>query len=83
VLTLERNERVLYAFSDVAYYTVRTRTQSVGGSQGLSVRLTRGVYYRTGSFKGEPIRTQQQQHEGTAPWSSATVTFILLARTRR
>ncbi|MCL5287907.1 MAG: hypothetical protein M1453_07940 [Acidobacteria bacterium] len=35
----------------------RTRREYVGASQGISVRLARGVSYRVGAFKGAPIDT--------------------------
>jgi hypothetical protein len=35
----------------------RSRVEYVGGSQGFSVRLARGLSYRVGAFKGERIDT--------------------------
>lgn len=33
----------------------RNRTRYVGGSQGVSFRIAKGVYYRVGGFKGERV----------------------------
>jgi hypothetical protein len=35
----------------------RTRSQYVGGSRGVSVRVMKGVTYRVGSFKGHTVST--------------------------
>jgi hypothetical protein len=53
-INLERGEAIIWVLRDAAYFTTRTRTQYVGGSHGISFRLTRGVYYRIGAFKGRP-----------------------------
>jgi hypothetical protein len=54
---LQRSETLIWLFQDARYGEYRTRTQYVGGSQGVSVRVMRGVYYRVGAFRSEPIQT--------------------------
>ncbi len=43
----------------------KKRTHYVGGSQGLSIRIAKGLYYRTGSFKGEKVQTSETVHVDT------------------
>jgi hypothetical protein len=63
-IVFEHNETVVWLFNDVNYYTLRKRTQYVGASHGVSIRVMKGVYYRVGGFKGEPIQTQYLADEG-------------------
>ncbi len=64
---LQKNEMTVWLFDDVRYHEVRTRTRYVGGSQGVSVRLARGVYYRLGGFAAEPIKSEETVYVGTGP----------------
>jgi len=63
-INLEHNENVIWLFNNVNYYTERSRTQYVGGSSGMSIRVMKGVYYRIGAFHGHPIKTQFLSDEG-------------------
>ena len=51
---LMKSEDLVWVFKDVDYFVEKTRTHYKGGSQGVSVRVMKGVYYRTGGFKGRP-----------------------------
>lgn len=51
------DERLLWLFQDVKYYETRTKTSYRGGSVGVSVRVVSGVYIRSGSYRGEPVKT--------------------------
>jgi hypothetical protein len=55
---LQKSEKLLWLFQDVDYSEVRTKTEYVGGSQGVSIRIAKGVYYRTSAFKGRPVQTE-------------------------
>lgn len=61
----QKSEELIWAFSGVTYFENRTRTEYVGGSHGVSVRITKGVYYRTGRFKGERVQTEELHELGT------------------
>lgn len=52
---LLKDETVIWIFNNVNYYQTRTYRHYVGGSQGASVRVMKGVYYRVGGFRGYPI----------------------------
>lgn len=62
---LQKTEKVIWVFQDVNYYEEKTRTRYVGGSQGVSVRIAKGLYYRTGAFKGERVQTSETIHADT------------------
>lgn len=56
-VALQKDEQIIWVFKDVKYYESRTRTHYVGGSQGFSVRVMKGVYYRAGTFRADPVQT--------------------------
>lgn len=56
---LQHGETLVWLFKDVALYELRTKTEYVGRSSGMSFRIAKGVYYRTGAFHGNPVRTTQ------------------------
>jgi hypothetical protein len=56
---LHTSETLVWAFEHVKYYEKRTRTTYVGGSEGMSVRMMSGVYFRTSSFRGAPVTTPE------------------------
>ena len=63
-INLERGEVIVWVFNHSTYLTSRTRTRYVGSSQGVSLRVMKGVYYRVGAFKGQPIQQQFLSTEG-------------------
>lgn len=62
---LQKTEKVVWVFQNVNYYEEKTRTRYVGGSQGVSIRIAKGLYYRTGAFKGERVQTSETVHADT------------------
>lgn len=40
-------------------YELKQFTEFAGGSQGVSLHVMKGVSYRVGAFKGEPVRHEQ------------------------
>lgn len=61
----QKNEKVIWVFQNVEYYEQKKRTQYVGRSQGVSIRIAKGIYYRTGAFKGERVETHETIHTDT------------------
>jgi hypothetical protein len=61
----QRSETLIWIFNNVAYYEDKTRRRYVGGSQGVSFRIAKGVYYRVGSFRGHPVETTERVHVDT------------------
>lgn len=56
----------------------RSRTKYVGGTQGVSFRITKGVYYRVGGFKGERIvdTFKETTDSGTLYITNKRVIFV-------
>jgi hypothetical protein len=53
----QKDESLIWLFQNVPYYEQRTRTSYQGGYSGVSIRVMKGVYYRTGGFRGNPVVT--------------------------
>jgi hypothetical protein len=62
-IMLAAGESVIWLFNQVVYLTTRSKTQYVGGSSGVSIRVMKGVYYRVGATKGEAIKTEYLSEE--------------------
>lgn len=56
----------------------RSKTRYVGGSQGVSVRIAKGLYYRVGQFKGERVvdTFKQVTDSGTLFITNQRVCFV-------
>lgn len=52
-VNFQKGESLIWAFPGADYLEDRSRVQYQGGSQGISLRIMKGVYYRVGAFKGE------------------------------
>lgn len=61
----QKSEELIWAFGGVEYYEQQTRTEYQGGSQGLSFRVAKGVYYRASAFKGRPVKISEMKYVGT------------------
>jgi hypothetical protein len=62
---------------NVVYYKTKTVRSFVGSTQGVSVRVGPGVYYRLGSFKGRPIEEShlQRMDMGRLAYSNRALYF--------
>lgn len=58
---LAKNEDLVWLSRNITLYEQKVRKEYVGRSQGVSVRICKGVYYRIGGFKGKPIETSYMQ----------------------
>lgn len=56
-IVLEKNDVPIWVFQYIPLLQEKTKKEYVGGSSGVSVRVMKGVYYRTSAFKGYPIET--------------------------
>lgn len=61
----QKSETLIWVFDRVDYYEDKTRRKYVGGSSGFSFRIAKGIYFRTGGFKGHPVETTERVHMGT------------------
>lgn len=61
---LQKGETLIWVFQDVEFYEQKTITSYEGRSQGVSVRIAKGLYYRTGGFKGNPVKSEETVLQG-------------------
>ena len=61
---LQKTENLIWVFPTVSYYEDKARRHYVGGMQGVSIRVMKGVYYRVGAFRGHPVETTEKVHIG-------------------
>jgi hypothetical protein len=54
-INFQKSEQVVWAFPDSKYLEDKVRREYVGGSQGVSLRVMKGVYYRVGAFRGHSV----------------------------
>lgn len=62
---LGKGEHLIWLFRNITLYQQKVQREYVGRSRGVSVRVMKGVYYRTGGFKGRPVETTVMQRIGT------------------
>ncbi len=61
---LGKSETMLWLFRNVTMYEQKVKREYVGRSRGMSFRIMKGVYYRTGGFKGHPIESTYMHKVG-------------------
>lgn len=64
-INFQKSEQVVWVFARVKYLEDKVRRQYVGGSQGMSFKVGKGVYYRVGAFKGRSIESTERVHIDT------------------
>lgn len=62
---LGKGEHLLWLFRNVTLQMQKVRRETVGRTRGMSVRVCRGVYYRTGGFRGHPVETTYMERIGS------------------
>lgn len=77
-INLQKGEQIVWAFSGSKYLEDKTRRQFVGSSQGVSIRVMKGVYYRVGAFKGQAVEHTERVHIDTG-WVVVTNKNIYFA----
>jgi len=81
-INFQKEEQVVWAFSGSKYLEDKTRRQFVGGSQGISLRVMKGVYYRVGAFKGHAVESTERVHIDTG-WVVITNKNIYFAGSQK
>lgn len=61
---LNKSEHLVWLFRNITLHQQKIQREYVGRSRGVSVRVMKGVYYRTGGFKGHPVETTIMQRIG-------------------
>ena len=54
-----KKETLIWFFKNSKYYEMRTLRHYEGGTQGFSIRIAKGLYYRTNAFQGRPVETEK------------------------
>jgi len=62
---LQKQEQLIWVFGGVKYYEPKTHREYVGGSVGGSVRIAKGIYLRSSSFRGHPVDKTETVHIDT------------------
>jgi hypothetical protein len=81
-INFQKEEQIIWAFSSSKYLEDKTRRQFVGGSQGISLRVMKGVYYRVGAFKGHAVESTERVHIDTG-WVVITNKNIYFAGSQK
>ncbi|MCL2566514.1 MAG: hypothetical protein FWE18_00245 [Alphaproteobacteria bacterium] len=55
----QNNEKLISIINYVQYYESKTRIKYVGGSSGVNIKIAKGVYYKTSSFKGHRVESEE------------------------
>jgi hypothetical protein len=63
-LNFQKGEQIVWAFPQTEYFEDKIKRTYVGRSHGVSVRVMKGVYYRTGAFKGHPVEHMERVSHG-------------------
>ena len=62
---LMKSEQLVWVIQGVDYLETVVRRERRGSSQGLSIRVARGLYYRPSTFRSRPIEWEETVHAGT------------------
>lgn len=71
-LNLTKGEQLIWRFDNVAFFEQTTKTHYEGVSSGLSIRIAKGVYYRTGAMRGTPVTTSEMKEKAIGTLFIAT-----------
>ena len=84
-VNLQKGEKIAYVFQGVEYHTLRTVRSFAGVSQGLSIRVMKGVYYRPSMFHGHPVESTQvvSGGKGTLAATNKNLYFLGQLKTMR
>ena len=62
---LMKSEQLVWVIQGVDYLETVVRRERRGSSQGLSIRVTRGLYHRPSAFRSRHIEWEETVHAGT------------------
>jgi hypothetical protein len=63
-ILLGKKEQILWVEEFVSAYEEKTGKRYEGASRGVSIRICKGVYYKTGASKGYPVEYQYNKSLG-------------------
>ena len=62
---LMKSEKLIWCFDRVSYHEVVVRRERRGTSQGVSIRVAKGVYYRPSQFRSQTHEWEENVHADT------------------
>ena len=62
---LMKSEQLVWVIQGVDYQETVVRRERRGASQGLSIRVARGLYHRPSTFRSRPMEWEETVHAGT------------------
>ena len=65
LINLQKDEHVLWVFTDVQLFELTKKITRVGTASGWSGRVLSGLYYKKSSFRGESIVSQKMEYIAT------------------
>lgn len=76
-LILSRGEKIVWVFSELAdIYQCKVKGRYVGTSTGISLRIAKGLYVRTGGYEGQSIEEQSEDYLGCGNMVITTESLI-------
>jgi len=81
-INFQKGEKIVWAFQDSKYLEDKKRRHYVGGSQGVSIRVMKGVYYRVGAFRAHAVESTERVYVDTG-WVVVTDKNIYFAGPRK
>ena len=64
-ILLGKNETILWTYNGVSLYQEKITKEWVGRTSGYSIRILKGLTYRTGQMKGRPVEHSSMEFNGT------------------
>ena len=80
---LMKSEQLVWVIQGVDYLETVVRRERRGSSQGLSIRVARGLYYRPSTFRSRPIEWEETVHADTGMLGLTTKHIYFAGRRKR
>ena len=80
---LMKSEKLVWMFQNVAYLEDVTRREMHGSSQGLTIRVARGIYYRPSAFKSRVVEWDETVRLDTGLMGLTTKHIYFAGDTKR
>ena len=80
----KKNEKVIFSFQNVRHFHQGTHSHWTGRSAGVSVRIAKGLWFRTGANKGHSVQSSSMDNQGKGclVFTNQAFSFIGLNTTR-
>ena len=80
---LMKSEQLVWVIQDVDYLETVVRRERRGTSHRVSIRITRGVYYRPSIFRSHPIEWEETVHADTGLLGLTTKPIYFVGRRKK